>query len=100
MRNLVGFGQVRIEVVLAVKFGVRIYLAVQREAGQNGPLNGLLVGDRQSTRMPETNGADGRVWLFVQLFVQIRTAAEHFAFGIELDVDFQADDDVVHIREH
>ena len=82
--------------MLAVKFGIVINFAIQSQAGQNGPFNRLLVRDGQSARVPKANRANGRVWFFIQIFVQVGAPAEHLAFGIKLDVDFQPDDYVVH----
>ena len=60
LRDLVGLGQVRIEVVLAVEDGPAGDAAVESEGDAGGVLDGLLVGDRKHARdAPGRSGTRG-----------------------------------------
>ena len=89
LRDLVGLGQIGIEVVLAVEDGALRDPAVERQSDARGVLHRLLVGHRQHARVPQADRADLRVGRLAEGDL---TAAEHLGAGVQLHVDLEADD--------
>lgn len=97
--NLVGFGEVWVEVVFAVKFGNVVNFAIKSQAQFDTGFDGRLVRYRKGTGETETN----RTGMGVRLDLKVSSvaAAEHFGFGFWLDVDFETDDgEEFRIRNH
>ena len=86
--DLVVLGHVGVEVVLAVKGGVRVHAAAEHQARHNRELHRLAVHDRERTRVAEADGADVGVRLAARLQ---QAGAEHLGLGPELDVRLEAD---------
>src|SRR6185503_19000866 len=74
LTDLVALRQVGIEVVLAVKDRARGRLAAQRQGNLERVADRLLVGHRQSPRMPQTDRAGVRIRLVSEREL---AAAEH-----------------------
>ena len=89
LRDLVGLGQVGIEVVLAVEDGALGDPAVEGQGDARGVLHRLLVDHRQHARMPQADRADPRVGRLAEGHL---AAAEHLGAGAQLHVDLEADD--------
>ena len=89
LRDLVGLGQVGIEVVLAVEDGALGDAAVEGQGDAGGVLHRLLVGHRQHARMPQADRADVGVGRLAEGDL---AAAEHLGAGAQLHVDLEADD--------
>jgi hypothetical protein len=83
-------GEVRVEIVLPVEQAVFGDLAVQGQAGEDGPLDGPLVGDGERPGHPGADRADVAVRLR-RGAVHHRARAEHLGAGLQLRVDLQAD---------
>ena len=92
LRNLVALGQVGIEVVLAREDGALAHLAVERQRGQRGELDGLGVEHRQRAGQPEADRADVGVGRGAEV---VGAAAEGLGGGQQLHVDFESDDGLV-----
>ena len=58
LRNLVALGQVGIEVVLARESRMLVHIAVQRQRGEHGHLDGALIQDGQRAGQAEAHRAD------------------------------------------
>ena len=84
LRYLVPFHQVRVGVVLAVKFGQFGYFTTQGQAGHDSELNGLFVDDRQGSRQTEAYGTNAGV-CGCSLVIG-PAGAKHLALGPQLDV--------------
>ena len=65
---------------------------MEEQPGQDGQLQGLLVGDGQDAGQAQADGADVGIGGRAEF---IGAAAPHFGFGFELDVGFQPDDSFV-----
>ena len=92
--DLVGLGQVRIKVVLAVKARHGRDVAAQRKARARGLLHRGAVERGQRPRLAGADRADVRVRLAAE---RRGAGAEDLAPGVHLDVDLEsADDFVVH----
>ena len=90
LADLIPLGQVRVAVVLAGEDAERGDLAMERQPAAHGLLDGVLVDDRQHAGHGQTHGTDMAVG---RCFPVIRAArAEHLGRGLELRVDFHADD--------
>lgn len=89
LRNLVPLGEVRVEILLAIKLGRHRDLAVECEPQLHGALDHLLVENRQRPRVAHAGGADGAVGLGA---VAVRAGAERLGDGGELDVGLDPDD--------
>lgn len=87
--NLVPLGEVRVEILLAIKLGRHRDLAVEGEPQLDGALDHLLVQNRQRPRVAHAGGADGAVGLGT---VAVRAGAERLRDGGELDVGLDPDD--------
>ena len=89
LRDLVGLGQIGIEVVLAVEDGALGDAAVEGQRDARGVLDRLLVGHRQHARMAQADRADVGVRRLAEGDL---AAAEHLGAGVQLHVDLEADD--------
>lgn len=89
MRDLIGFGEIGVEVVFAVEFGERSDGAVQIEGGFDGGFDSGGIGDRESAGQAEADGTDVGIGGIAET---ISAATEHFGGGVKLDVDFEAYD--------
>ena len=112
--DLVAFWKVRVEVLLAVKLGVLVYLAVKCQACCHRLAHSLCVENRQgalralsvstwlcllaavysvtskgSHRVCQTHRTHVGVWLTAVL---VFAGAESLGLGVELDVTLDADD--------
>ncbi len=87
--DLIPLGQVRIEVVLAVKHRARRELRAQCQPDRQAEMDRLGVRHRQRARQAQTDRARVRVR---RLPERQLTAAEHLRSGLQLDMDLQADD--------
>ena len=92
--DLVAFGQVGVEVVLAGKDADRRDLALQRQRHAQAVLDRLLVEHRQRARHARAHRADGGVGRGLG-GVHQRAGAEHLGLRLKLGVDFQSDDGFV-----
>ena len=88
LRGLEVFRQVRIIVVLAVKFAVSGNFAIQSQAGTNRKLQHFFVQHRQYAGQSEADRADVRVLVAAEFG---GAAAEYLGRGFQLRMDFQAD---------
>ena len=90
--DLVALGEVGVEVVLAGKDRALGDGAVGGQAGHDREFDDLLVQHRQSAGEAEAD----RAGLGIRLAAEAGgTAAEDLGLGLELDMDFQADDDFI-----
>jgi hypothetical protein len=69
-----------------------VHSAIQGKRGADSHFHCPFVQDGQCSRQTEANGTRIRVRRIAELR---GAAAENFGFGQELDVDFEADDDLV-----
>ena len=88
LADLVAFGQVGIEIVLAIKHVFLVDLGIQRQAELNRFFHHFAVHHRQRAGQRAFHHASMRVRLGAEGGTR---AAENFGFGVELDVDFQSD---------
>ncbi len=88
LRDLVGLGKVRVEVVLPVKLVVAGDLTIEGEAGLHGILQHLPVQDRQGARHTGAHRAAVRVGRAAELR---RAGAENLGPGGKLHVGLQTD---------
>ena len=86
--NLIGFGQIRIIVVLSVELAVMLDVAVERQSKTQGEFDHLLVHDVQGAGHAQADRADMRVGFAAELR---GAGAEGFGFGFQFGMDFQAD---------
>ena len=92
LADLIVLGQVGIIVVLPVPLGERRDLGMQRHGRLQRQVERLAVHHRQRAGQAERD----RVGLRVRRQAEVGPApGEHLALGLELHVDFQADDDFV-----
>ena len=93
LRDLVALGQVGIDVVFARKNAAGLDLAMEGHAGHNRQLDGAAVDHGQGT------GLAGAHWTNVSvgrhLKVIGRAGTKHLGGGLQLDVDFHADNGFV-----
>src|SRR3954464_15701782 len=61
LRDLVSFGEIGIEIILARENGGGMDTALERERGTDGQFDDVLVEDRKGTRKTETDWTDVRV---------------------------------------
>ena len=88
LADLVVLRHVGVEIIFAVELADRADLAAEHEAGEGGEFERLFVHHGQRAGHAEADGADIGIWLGA---VFDRTGAEHFAAGLELHMDFEAD---------
>ena len=88
LRNLVALGQIGIEVVLAREDGALAHLAVERQRGQRGELDGLGVQHRQRARQPQANRADVGIRLGAE---PVGATAKRLGRREQLHVHFEPD---------
>ena len=93
LRDLVALRQVGIEVVLAVPAGHLRDRGANRQSRRQNVLDGALVDHRQRPGQAEADGTRQRVWCRAAHVG--RTAAEHLGRSLQLDVDLDADYDLV-----
>jgi hypothetical protein len=90
--DLVILRHVRVEIIFAVELAALGDAAAEHFAGEDGFHNRLFVRDRQHAGHPEADRADMGIDRAAEL---VFAAAEHLGVGLELDVNFQADDGFV-----
>src|SRR4051812_14729266 len=93
LADLISFGQIRIEVLFAVPFGERRDLAVQTQGGLHPQMEGTFIEYGQGTRQAKANGAGLNVRL-----IRIecgRASAKYFRLRLQLNMDFQPNDNFV-----
>jgi len=78
--NLVTFGQVGIEIVLAVEFRRAAYFAMQGKASLDSPIDRFAVRHRQGAGVAKADRADLGIG-FAHLCLVV-AGAEHFALGL------------------
>ena len=88
LADLIAFGQVGIEVVFAVEHVFPVDFRIQSQTQFDGFFNDFTVHYRQYARQRAFHYAGVRVGFCAECG---RCAAEDFGFGVQLDVDFQAD---------
>ena len=88
LADLVVLRHVGVEIIFAVELADRTDFTAEHEAGEGGELESLLVHHRQGAGHSEADRTDIGVRLGA---VFNRAGAEHFAAGLELDMDFEAD---------
>ena len=97
LADLIALRQVGIEVAFAIENRFARDLAVRRESRAHREFDRLAIEHRQHARHPHASRAD----VFVGLRAECRRAsAEHFRFGREMRVDFEADNRFVFFLVH
>ena len=81
--------QIRIVIILSVKFAVLVDRAVRRKPRLDRELYDAAVDDRQDARQAETDGTDMRVLRGAE---GCGAAAENLRVGLELAVNLKTDD--------
>ena len=89
LRDLIIFGHIRIEIILAIELRERRNLRAEREARADHVLDGRAVGYRERARQRQADGTDLGVRLAAEL---VDAAAEHLGRRAQLDVALDADD--------
>ena len=92
LRDLISFGQIGIEIVLAREDGDRVNRAVERERGANRQLDGVVVQDRQGPGQSEADGTGVPVRWRPEIG---GAAAENLRLGLEVNVHLETDDHLV-----
>ncbi len=93
LRNLIALGQIGIIIVFPRKDRVFSNLAIESQTGHDGKFYRLTIDDWQNARHTETDGANVRVGGLAKNAGV--TSTEHFGPGLQLHVDFHADDGFV-----
>lgn len=88
LADLVVLDEVRVEVALAVELAELCDFAPGQESGPHRLQDRLAVRNRQRAGIPEADRTGQRIRL---RSVPVCTGTEHFAFGTDLDVYFNAD---------
>ena len=91
--HLVALHQVRIGIIFAVELGVVRNTATQGQTGHDGIFHCLAVDDRQGAGQTQADRADSTVGRGV--LVVRRAGAKHLAPGLQLNVNFQANNSFV-----
>jgi len=92
LADLVVLRQIGVVVVLAVPLGERSNFGMQRDGRLERQLERLAVHDRQRPGQAQRH----RIRLGIRRQPELGTAPrEHLALGLELNVNLEADDDVV-----
>jgi hypothetical protein len=97
LRDLVPFGQIRVEIIFAREPVHWLNAAMGRQASLDRVLNRLFIQYGKNSRHAQTNGT----CIFVGRFAELgRTGTEYFGFGLQLGMNFQPDDRFVfHAKE-
>ena len=90
--NLIGLGQVRIEVVLTVLLADIVDLAAQSMTHADGIVNNLLIQYRQRTGHTGADRAAVGVYFRAE---GVLAAAVNLGLCIQFGMDFQANDDLI-----
>jgi len=90
--DLVAFGQIRIEIILASEARMLVDGAVQCQRGAHGQFDGAFVQNRKGAGESKAYGTDIRIGRIAEVG---RAAAENLGVRQKLDVDLQADDGLV-----
>ena len=93
LADLIGLGQVRIVILLAIPFGEVRDVTVQRQGRSQRQVEGIAIHDRQSARQSQTDRAGLSIGVVRVEFVC--AAAEEFGLRFQLGVNFQPDNDSV-----
>ena len=92
LRNLVALGQIGIKVVFAREDRALAHLAVERQRGQRGKLDGLLVQHGQRSGQPQANRANVGVRIRAE---PVGATAKRLGRREQLHVHFEADHGLV-----
>ena len=88
LANLIGFGQVGVEIVLARENRILIHGRVDCLREAHGFAHRLAVEHRQRAGQPEAGGADMAIGRIAEA---CGAGAENLGFGVELNMDFKPD---------